>query len=297
MFAELYRKIIPEKTRKVVYKAFLGRLLSFVRDPYGESRCLWYRTYYTIVSPKNEKEQAFKAWGIAGNSPYPYIWKKEYDQQHYEVNVDNTNGLPYMVHNGKKLYFKRDMVASAESAYRGLLIEQDKRSAHRYVDSYEELKGKTLLDIGAAEAIFTLDTVDYIDHAYLFECDESWIEALEATFASWKDKITIVRKYVSDVDDDNNIMLDTFFQGEGISIDNLFLKMDIEGYERKALDGAVHILKHGRQIGGSVCIYHLHDDKEVIGEKLKFFNLKTSIQPGYLYIEREMRSAIMRFWS
>ena len=99
------------------------------------------------------------------------------------------------------------MIASAEAAYRGLLIEQDKRSAHRYVDSYEELKGETLLDIGAAEAVFTLDTIDYIDRAYLFECDEAWIEALEATFAPWNDKIMIVRKYVSDVDDDNNLSL------------------------------------------------------------------------------------------
>lgn len=114
------------------------------------------------------------------------------------------------------------MLAFTEVAYRGLLIEQDKRSAHRYVDSYEELKGKTLLDIGAAEAIFTLDTIEYIDHAYLFECDESWIEALEATFAPYKEKITIVRKYVSDVNDEDNITLDTFFRDEGKSIDNLF---------------------------------------------------------------------------
>ena len=78
------------------------------------------------------------------------------------MNVDNTNGLPYVFHNGRKLYFKRDMLAFTEVAYRGLLIEQDKRSAHRYVDSYEELKGKTLLDIGAVEAIFTLDTIEYI---------------------------------------------------------------------------------------------------------------------------------------
>ena len=248
-----------------------------------------------IFKVQNEIEQAYKAWGIAGNSPYPYVWKKEYDEQHYEVNVDNTNGLPYVYHNGKKLYFKRDMLASAEAVYRGLLIEQDKRSAHRYVDSYEELKGKTLLDIGAAEAIFTLDTIECIDHAYLFECDESWIEALEATFAPYKEKITIVRKYVSDVDDEDNITLDTFFRDEGKSIDNLFLKMDIEGYERKALEGAVHILEHGRQVGGSVCIYHLHDDKKVIESELKKFNLKINIQPGYLYFEKEMRSAIIRF--
>lgn len=94
--------------------------------------------------------------------PISVCLEKEYDEQHYTVNVDNTNGLPYVFHNGRKLYFKRDMLAFTEVAYRGLLIEQDKRSAHRYVDSYEELKGKTLLDIGAVEAIFTLDTIEYI---------------------------------------------------------------------------------------------------------------------------------------
>ena len=39
------------------------------------------------------------------------------------------------------------------------------------------------------------------------------------------------------------------------------------------------------------------DDKKVIKSELKKFNLKTSIQPGYLYFEKEMRSAIIRFWS
>ena len=237
--------------------------------------------------------QAYKAWGIAGNSPYPYLWKKEYDEQDYEVNVDHTNSLPYVVHNGKKLYFKRDMLAYAEAAYRGLLIEQDKRSAHRYVDSYEELKGKTLLDIGAAEAIFTLDAIDYIEHAYLFECDESWIEALEATFAPYKEKITIVRKYVSDVDDENNIRLDTYFEGQNVN--HFFLKMDIEGYERKALNGAMFLFDTMEDISGSVCVYHLHDDVKVMRRYFEQVELKTSLQPGYLYFEKEMRPAIMRF--
>lgn len=100
---------------------------------------------------------------------------------------------------------------------------------------------------------------------------------------------------MSDVDEEDNITLDTFFRDEGKFIDNLFLKMDIEGYERKALEGAVHILEHGRQVGGSVCIYHLHDDKKGYRIRIEKFNLKTSIQPGYLYFEKEMRSAIIRF--
>lgn len=293
MLAVIYRKIIPNNVRRKIYNVFLGFLLGIFRNPKDALRAI---CYYLIKKPRNSKEQAYKDWVKADFSSYPYVWKKEYDHQHYKINVDDKNNLPYVEHNGKLLYFKHDMTSLAEGYYRSLLIEQDKRSAHSYVESYQELQGKTLLDIGAAEGIFALDTIEYVNHAFLFECDESWIEALEATFAPWRNKITIVRKYVSDVDDDNNITLDTFLQSEGKSIDNLFLKMDIEGYERKALGGAIHILEHGRQIGGSVCIYHLPDDKEVISSQLENFNLKTSIQPGYLYFEKEMRPAIMRFW-
>lgn len=126
--------------------------------------------------------------------------------------MDSENYLLFVMHHGKKLYFGRDMVDYVSSIYKGLLIEQDRRSAHRYVDSYSELADKVLLDIGAAEAIFTLDTIEYVKHAFLFECDEKWLEALTATFAPWKDKVTIVRKYVSDVDDENNVSLDTFLK-------------------------------------------------------------------------------------
>ena len=69
MFAKLYRKMVPEKTRKVIYKAFLGHLLLLIRNFLGTIRWYRYKLYYSIFSPKNEIEQAYKAWGIAGNSP------------------------------------------------------------------------------------------------------------------------------------------------------------------------------------------------------------------------------------
>ncbi len=294
MLATLYRKIVPKHIRDIIYRAFLGDFLVFYRNPREVLNNKWYRVYYSIVLPKNAKEQAYKDWGIAGYSAYPYVWKKEYDKQRYEVTIDSENGLPFVMHNGKRLYFKRGTVdTTVEFGYRQLLIEQDPRSAHRYVKSYEELKGKTLLDMGTAEGNFTLDTIEYVDHAYLFECDEAWIEALEATFAPWRDKITIVRKYVSDVNDENNVSLDIYFQDK--PSENLFLKMDIEGYERKALEGAAHLLTTSEQISGSICIYHLQDDESVITDLLSSHGLKTEIQPGYLYRQREMRHAICYF--
>lgn len=293
MIAALYRKIVSPKIRNWVYNAFLGDLLMLIRNPKEGLKCKWNGLHYSVVTPKTEKEQALKIWGKMRLSPYPYLWKKEYDNQDYPVFIDDNNSLPYVIHNEKKLYFRRDMINSVSGAYRGLLIEQDKRSAHRYVETYQELEGKTLLDIGAAEAIFTLDVIEYIDHAYLFECDEAWIEALEATFTQWKEKIAIVRKYISDVNDENSITLDEYFKDKPTN--NLFLKMDIEGFERKALKGSQGLLQNVRNISGSVCIYHLHDDEEAIQKVLRKTDLKTIIQPGYLYFEGEMRSAILRF--
>ena len=88
-----------------------------IRDFPGTMRWYRYKLYYSIFSPKNEIEQAYKAWGIAGNSPYPYVWKKEYDEQHYEVNVDNTNGLPYVVHNGKKTFILNEICRHVPKLY------------------------------------------------------------------------------------------------------------------------------------------------------------------------------------
>lgn len=295
MIVSLYKKLLPKRIRDFIYMLFLGEVLLYCRNHKGVIRGRLYYLYYSIITPKNDIQQALKAWGRRAPTAYPYLWTKEYEAQKYQEYIDDSNKLPYIMHEGKKLYFRRDMTFSTEGAYRGLLIEQDKRSAHRYVGSYEELKGKTLLDIGSAEAIFALSVIEYVNHVYLFECDEAWVEALNATFEPWKEKVTLVRKYVSDIDDENNITLDTYFKDK--SMTDLFLKMDIEGYERKALHGATKLLEDGNNISGAVCIYHKADDKKVIQEILDAKKLKTEIQTGFLYIENEMRNAIIHFTS
>lgn len=286
---------MPSNIRAFIYRIFLGDLLIMIRNPKFWIKHKWYRIYYNIVTPKTEEEQAYKAWSKARSclTPYPYLWEGEYELQLIDVHIDKENLLPFVMHHGKRLYFGRDMFNDIPEIYKGLSIEQDERSAHRYVVSYSELTNKILLDIGAAEAIFTLDTIEYVDHAYLFECEDRWIEALNATFAPWKDKVTIVRKYVNDINDENNITLDVYFADK--PTDNLFLKMDIEGYERNALKGARNLLENATNISGAVCIYHLHDDKEIIQKILGKVDFKMEIQPGFLFFQKELRSAILRF--
>ena len=291
MLTTLYRKIIPEKVRDIIYKAFLKRFLEFYR-PYK----LWLRT---IICGKEsrEEQEALKILWKHGNSAYPYAWRQEYDKATYLVQIDESNGLPYVTHHNKRLYFKRlaseNEIAQTETAYQHLLIEQDPRSAHRYVTAYEDLRGKTLLDVGTAEGIFTLDCIEYVKHAYLFECDEKWIESLKATFAPWKDKVTIVRKYVSDTDDERQITLDTFMKDK--STEDLFLKMDIEGCEQKTLKGARHLLENATNLSGAIATYHTHDARQEIKAILEEKHFVTETTPGFLYFDKEMRRGIIRF--
>lgn len=103
----------------------------------------------------------------------------------------------------------------------------------------EEFRGKTLLDIGSAEGFTALDTIEVTRFVYLFEYEDKWIEALQATFEPWKEKTMIVKKYISDHDDDVNAALDNFLKDK--SRKDIFLKMDIEGAECMALQGCMEL--------------------------------------------------------
>lgn len=85
----------------------------------------------------------------------------------------------------------------------------------------------------------SLEIVDKAKHVYLFEAEESWIGDLEKTFAPWKEKVTIVRKYVSDIDDDNNVRLDSFFNKSILK--PTFIKIDVEGAEMNVLNGCASL--------------------------------------------------------
>ena len=68
-------------------------------------------------------------------------------------------------------------------------------------DNFTVQQDDVLLDVGSAEGIFALTHIEKLKHVVLFERNAQWVEALEATFAPWKEKVTIIRKYVSDCDD------------------------------------------------------------------------------------------------
>jgi hypothetical protein len=246
--------------------------------------------------PDTEQNRLYAFMGKHGLMHFPYPFALDYKKMHVVCHFDARFGLPYIIHSGKNLYFSKSNAYKdkkvVESAYKSLLIEQDIFSPHRYVKDINRLKGKTLLDVGAAEAIFSLDVIELVSHVYLFECDDVWIEALNATFAPWKNKVTIVRKYVSDSNDENTITLDRFFEDKDKR--NLFIKMDIEGYEQAALRGAVNLLREAHDIDFSICTYHKKKDAVEITGILNSFGFEWEQTEGYLYVERDFRKGIIR---
>ena len=207
---------------------------------------------------------------------------------------DEENGLHYVIHkNNQRLYFPRHFsVKQIKKSYKALLIEQDQKHAHCYVDSLQELRGKTLLDIGSAEGIFALNAVEIADFVYLFECDEHWIEALNATFRPWIHKMKIVKKYVSKLNNENCITLDHFLKDK--SKDNLFLKVDVEGAERDVLAGAENLFSEAKQLDFAICIYHRKEDRSLISSYLKQHSCRFFYRNGLFFVKHSLRSAVIR---
>lgn len=292
MVAQLYRNIVPASIRQSIYDQFLGSFLFFVRHIRVHLRSK-FTFLFSWLLPKTEENAALAFIGRHGITSYPYPYSLEYKNMKTPVLTDAVKGLPYLIHNGKKLYFPTTMTHEKISTlYSELMTEQDIRSAHRYVVSYDELKGKTLLDIGSAEGVFSLDTIELVEHVYLFEYESFWQEALKATFEPWAHKVTIVPNYVGDKKEGIVIRIDDFLKDK--TKDNIFLKMDIEGAEQSALRGALETLKNGKNMNVAVCTYHRPNDPQKISELLSSLGYTYEFTPGMLYWGKRLSKALIR---
>lgn len=211
---------------------------------------------------------------------YCYPFYDEYVHHNTPIYFDEEKQLYYAYYHSNKIYFskKMDTEQKARSYYNSVLMEQDVRSPHCYHNGrcMENVSG-VCVDIGAAEGIFALDVIDKVDHIYIIEVDAEWIEALRYTFEPFMEKVTIVQKFVSNIDNDLCTRLDTLFQK--INID--YIKMDIEGGELEALQGSESLLKKNN-INLAVCVYHHSNDNCEIGEWLQKRGYKTENSHGYI---------------
>lgn len=292
MLTKLYRRILPHSLRQFIYDFVLSDLLIYKRNIRVLSKG---KLHYWLgfLLPKSEQNSAYAFIGKYGLTSYPNSYMLEYKNKPVDVYRDNVSGLPYVLHNEKKLFFRKNYSDElVRKDYLALITEQDIRAAHRYVRSYDELRGKVLLDVGSAEGIFSLDTIEYADHIYLFEYDKDWIEPLNATFDSWKHKVTIIQKYVWDSSSENHIILDDFFSDKPNH--NIFIKMDIEGAERRAFSGAVNLLNQGTEIQLAVTTYHRKGDPEYLQNLFESNGFKCEFSDGYMYWGGKLSKGVIR---
>ena len=171
---------------------------------------------------------------------------------------------------------------TCQAYYNSIIFEQDYRSPHRYITDEERAlqSGDVVADIGAAEGFFGLDYVERIRKLYLFEMDDSWIIPLKKTFAPWIEKVEVVKKYISDKDDDENATLDKYFSDKYIT----YIKADIEGAEELMLKGGENTFRD-KVLKALICVYHLPDQEKNIRRKMETWGYTIAVNKGYiLYI-------------
>ena len=239
--------------------------------------------------PEEDRKQmlAYMRFHLAKNFNYPFAVK--YLFRRTKVYFDKGNNLHYIITaENRKLYFRRG--ASPKSicnSYNYLCMEQDLESPHYYCFDGEPQENTILADIGAAEGNFSLQFIDRMKKVYLFEANQEWIEALEATFQPWKDKVVIVNKYVSNKNDDDCLALDTYFKDKEKPT---LLKADVEGAEKDVLEGLSETM-NGQQLKDIlICTYHQKDDERVLSELLQAKGYATKPSPKFMLFDNDLMS-------
>ena len=223
-----------------------------------------------------------------GITVFPYDSLDQYVPEDVEVFDDPGKGMRYVLLDGKRLYYKKSWSKGRiRKTFNGLRKEQDPRCPDCYENElFHVEEGDVVLDIGAAEGNFALSVVEKASRIILFESSDEWLEALRATFEPWKEKVTIVNKFVSDVADEENTSLDDYIkQGEKIS----FLKIDVEGAESSVLRGCERVLKEQTPLKVAICTYHKQGDEQ---EFLSFFRdrgFEASSTDGFMLVYHDKR--------
>ena len=134
-----------------------------------------------------------------------------------------------------------------------------------------------VLDAGVAEGNFALSVIEKAEKVILVEPDKDWMEALKYTFLPFDNKVVYINRFLSDTVDNQHITIDELMKTERID----FVKMDIEGAEIMALNGARESMAD-KQYRLEVCSYHKPDDREKIEMVMKQYGYYISCTKGYM---------------
>lgn len=266
---QIYRVVVPKPVRTIILKKKLRKQI------------LEYYSSLPAAEINDEQKAVLKYLEDKPVTIFPYPFSNNYSTENIEVLSDKKTGMPYVIQDGKRLYFrKRWTVKRINRAYTDLLREQDPDSPHRYITEYFNPGiDDVIADIGAAEGNFALSVIDKVKKIYLLEYNREWINALKATFEPWKDKVEIIDKYVSDNNDDKHITLDSLINDHN---DITMLKIDVDGNERNVLRGANKTLSGNRKLKIALCTYHQADDEAEFTLLLEKNGFRVTPSKGYM---------------
>ena len=243
--------------------------------------------YETKEDP--EIVRIIKYYRAGGDRPFPYSFVEKYVGREVNVLFDSNIDMNYVLNDGKKLYFPRELnVKEINNMYKNLCIEQDPESPHCYSNfGFRPSNKEVLIDIGCADGLYSLEQIDHVKKVYLFEPEERWMKPLKATFKPWLYKTEMTKTWVSDKSDETNITIDEIFS-KNDKMDNCFIKCDVEGYEERVIRGATKLLKNRNiKIRLVVATYHRRKDFDMIDTILKEFGFTTMASPGYIFMNAE----------
>lgn len=271
----ILRKIIP---------SFLKYQLDIYRNRLRERRNLrrFIRYYSSVINHNNDPSIIAVRDFIAKQgylSVFPY--ELPYLPESVEVYFDADVSLYYILQNNKRVYFPKNMQpAEIKIYYAGLRVEQSHGSPHKYLDEAFTIRpGDTILDIGATEGFFALDFIEQAEHVYLIETNPLWINALEATYKPWQEKVTIINKFITDNPvSEHESTIDKLF--ENIEIN--FIKADIEGYEIAMVNGANGLINRSNNLRMALCTYHNQSDFNDLSFILSKAGYEISHSDGYM---------------
>ena len=214
--------------------------------------------------------------------PYDFILK--YKSEDIIVYYDDYEKYPYVIIGKNRVYFPQGIKKNEiQKAVTTALIEQhEEESPHRYLNENINFKFDDIaVFVGASEGIFCLSIIEEFRKVYLFEPNEQWIKPLTLTFAPYHNKVEIVQKFVSCIDEGNQVTLDNYFSQLGERIN--YIQADIEGNEGKLLYGAKRILS-GNNIKISICCYHNQEDQDEFSAFLSRYGFKIQYSKGYMLL-------------
>ena len=277
-------------------KDYIYEFLTFLRERHGVGRCAEKRMLRNLVLCLPESEAAKYQEEIAflrssdqdylATSVFPYPFVKS--RGSVECGYDAAVKLPYAVHRGMRLYFTHDdNPQSARTLYLNYIENEGllgtgclAKSPHSYVvEGFGVEDGDVLVDVGCAEALFTLDNIEKVKSAYVFETMKKWNAPLRATFSPFADKVKIVNKFVGGETKGRVVRLSDALPENSDA--RYFIKMDIEGAEFGVLKGSADFLRTHR-VKLACCLYHRQDDERRVVGLLRELGFSVQFSDGYM---------------